>query len=55
MTQAQSLCNSDSDICALCMQKKIILCAQICSSGAAEEASENVYVLIELTNDLQII
>jgi len=43
------------DHCSLCMQKKKSLCAEFCSSMAAEVASRKLWIMIELSNDLQII
>ncbi len=37
------------------MQKKNSLCAEICSSRAAEEASEIFWIMSEFSHDLQII
>ncbi len=39
----------------ICMQKNRSLCADIYSSRAAEEASEKLWILIELSHDPQII
>ncbi len=37
------------------MQKKNSLCAEFCSPRAAEEASENFWIMSELSHDLQVI
>ena len=42
------------DDCSLCMQKKKSLCAEFCSSMAAEEASEIFRIMSELSHDLRI-
>ena len=43
------------DHCNFCMQKKKGLCADFYSSMAAEVASRKVCIMIESSNDLQII
>ncbi len=55
VTQAQSVCNSDSELYDLCVQKKNGLRAKICSSRAAEQASRNFWIMLEFSKDLQII
>ena len=37
------------------MRKKRSLCAEFCSSGAAEQASRNFWIMSEFSPDLQII
>jgi len=37
------------------MQKKNSLCAEFCSSGTAEVASRELWIMIEFSHDLQII
>ena len=37
------------------MQKKRSLCAEFCSSRAADEASGKLWTMLEFNNDLQII
>jgi len=41
---------SGLDDCRICMQKKNSLCTEICSSTAAEEASDIFCILIEFNN-----
>lgn len=50
MTAASAL-----DHCNFYMQKKKGLCAEFCSSGAAELASRKLWIMIELSQDLYII
>ena len=42
------------DDCSLCMQKNKSLCAEFCSSMAAEEASEIFWIMSELSHNLRI-
>ncbi len=35
-----------------CMQKKNSLCAEFCSSRAAEGASRNFWIMLEFSHDL---
>ena len=53
--QAQMVCRSGLDHCRVCVQKKNSLRAEMCSSGAAETASEIPWIMIEFSHDLQII
>jgi len=40
------------DDCRVCMQKKNSLCAEFCSSRAAEGASRNFWIMLEFSHDL---
>ncbi len=59
--QAQIICNSGLGDCRFCprplqgMHAEEEKCAEFCSSGAAEAASRNFWIMIEFSNDLQII
>ncbi len=46
---------SGLDHCMVCMQKKNSLCAEFCSSRAAEQASEFFWIMSGLIHDLRII
>ena len=48
----QSTVGSALDHCRVCMQKKKSLCAEFCSSRAAEEGSGKLWIMIEFTNVL---
>ena len=53
--QAQTSAGSVSEACRVCMQKKKGLCADICSSRAAERASDIFLIMIEFSHDLKIV
>ncbi len=50
MDQPQMSVASGSDDCSICMQKKNG--TEFCGSRAAEEASEEFWIMIEFSNDL---
>ena len=43
------------DHCSLCMQKKKSLRAEFCSSRAAEVASRKLWIMIEMSHDVQFV
>ncbi len=43
------------DNCSLCLQQKTSVCAEFCGSEAAEVGSKKLWIMIEFSNDLQII
>ncbi len=50
MDQHQSTVGSAPEYCRVCMQKRKSLCAEFCSSRAAEETSRIFCIMIEMTN-----
>ncbi len=46
----QTICNSGSELCRFCVQKRESLRAEFCSSRATEEGSEIFWIMIEFTN-----
>ena len=50
MDQHQSTVGSAPEYCGVCMHKRKSLCAEFCSSRAAEETSRIFCIMIEMTN-----
>ncbi len=46
----QTICNSGSELCRFCVQKRESLRAEFCSSRATEEGSGIFWIMIEFTN-----